>query len=428
MKERLRNSQIVGSIQLAVGNNYMRISYYLLLTAYCLLLISCSSKNETETSDTFTCPMHPTVISDRQGVCPVCNMDLVRKARPGEEVQITEDLARLIKSPNETVTSKIKTVKGEYLSKELTWDATGIVTYDTRQIFTIPVRVGGRLEKVYVKNEFQPVRKGMKVAEIYSQELVAAQQELIYLLNQKDQDEALVADSKSKLRLLGVSEVQLNQLISSRKVQYQFPVFSDQNGYVVTDSQPVPIAPAPTSMGMAAQTQPPATAFIREGNYVTAGQTLFKIVNTNALRIELNVMPAESKLINAGDSITITINDGEEIVTRIDLVQPFYEPGQEFVTIRVHVPNTNLKIGELVEAKLKSKSIAAMWIPREALVDLGLDKVVFVKTRNAFKAKRVDVHLQTADQVAVMGLSSSDEIAIHAQYLVDSEGFIKNTN
>ncbi|MBX2893879.1 MAG: efflux RND transporter periplasmic adaptor subunit [Cyclobacteriaceae bacterium] len=373
--------------------------------------------------------MHPTVVSDKQGVCLVCNMDLVRKARPGEEVQITEDLARLIKSPNETVTSKIKTIKGEYLSKELMLEATGIVTYDTRQVFTIPVRVGGRLEKVYIKSVFQPVRKGMKVAEIYSKELIAAQQELIYLLNQKDQNEALVADSKSKLRLLGVSEMQLNELISYRKIQYQFPVFSHQNGYVVTDSQPAPIAPAPTGMGMTSQTQPmPTPVFIREGNYVTAGQTLFKIVNTNALRIELNVKSDESKLIKVGDSITISMNDRGEIRARIDFIQPFYETGQEFVTIRVQVPNTNLKIGELVKARLKSKATAAMWIPREALVDLGLDQVVFVKTRNAFKAKRVAVQFQTKDQVAVLGLSSADEIAIQAQYLVDSEGFIKNTN
>lgn len=404
----------------------------LMLLLASLSFTSCSSRRE-DISDTYTCPMHPTVISDKQGVCPVCNMDLVRKARPGEEVEITEDLARLIKSPNESVISNIKTIKGEYLSKELTWEATGIVTYDTRHVFTVPVRVGGRLEKVYIKNVFQSVRKGMKVADIYSQELVAAQQELIYLLSQKDQDESLVAGSKSKLRLLGVSEMQLNELISSRKVQYQFPVFSDQSGYVITDSQPTPIAPAPTSMGMAYQTQTQpqpmvAPSFIRTGNYVAAGQTLFKIVNTNALRIELNVMPAESKLIKAGDSVIISINNGKEIKTHIDFVQPFYEPGQEFVTIRVQVPNTNLKIGELVEARFKSKSSAAMWIPREALVDLGLDKVVFIKTRNAFKAKRVDVHFQNVDQVAVMGLSSSDEIAIQAQYLVDSEGFIKNTN
>jgi membrane fusion protein, copper/silver efflux system len=404
-----------------------QLSILLLLIG--LTLTSCQTRESEDLADTYTCPMHPTVISDKQGVCPVCNMDLVRKARPREEIQITEDLARLIKSPNETVTSKIKTIKGEYLSKELTLEPTGIVTYDPRQVFAIPVRVGGRLEKVYIKNIFQPVRKGMNVAEIYSQELVAAQQELIYLLNQKDKEEALVADSKSKLRLLGASEAQLSELISSRKVQYQFSVFSDHNGYVITDSQPAPVAPAPSGMGMTSQTQPmPAPAFIREGNYVTAGQTLFKIVNTNALRIELNVMPAESKLIKAGDSITITLHDGGEIKTRIDLVQPFYEPGQEFVTIRVQVPNENLKIGELVKARLKTKASAAMWIPREALVDLGLDQVVFVKTRNAFKAKRVDVQLQTKAQVAVLGLSSSDEIAIQAQYLVDSEGFIKNAN
>src|SRR5215204_7643583 len=82
-----------------------------------LVLASCGSGGDhAEHADTYTCPMHPTVISDRPGTCPVCGMDLVRKARAGEEVEITEELSRLLKSPNETVIASIKTIKGEYKS------------------------------------------------------------------------------------------------------------------------------------------------------------------------------------------------------------------------------------------------------------------------------------------------------------------------
>src|SRR5690348_1745259 len=150
---------------------------------FAFLLASCGDHKHAEQADTYTCPMHPTVISDKPGVCPVCGMDLVRKAREGEAVQITEDLAKLIKSPNEVVASKIKTIKPTYEAMEGSTEATGIVTYDSRNIYTISARVSGRLEKVYLKYQFQKVAKGQKILEIYSPELVAAQRELLYLLS-----------------------------------------------------------------------------------------------------------------------------------------------------------------------------------------------------------------------------------------------------
>src|SRR5688500_3123760 len=146
MKTNLRNNRVVYLIVLLVT------------------LTSCGHNGDhAENADTYTCPMHPTVVSDRPGSCPVCGMDLVRKARVGEEVEITEDLSKLLKSPNETVVASIKTIKGEYKSVPLSVQAQGVVTYDTRHIQTIPARVGGRLERVYVKYEFQPVSKAQKI-------------------------------------------------------------------------------------------------------------------------------------------------------------------------------------------------------------------------------------------------------------------------
>lgn len=82
----------------------------------------------------------------------MCAMDLVRKGRRGEvEVKITEDLAKLIKSPNEVVLASIKTAKAEYKSMPALLTIQGVVTYDTRNIYTIPARVGGRLVKSIFK-------------------------------------------------------------------------------------------------------------------------------------------------------------------------------------------------------------------------------------------------------------------------------------
>ena len=152
---------------------------FLLITA---LMFSCNDHKHAEQADTYTCPMHPTVISDKQGVCPVCGMDLVRKAREGEEVKITEELAKLIKSPNEVVASGIKTIKPSYKTMQGSIEALGIVTYDSRNVYNIPAKVGGRLEKVFLKYPFQKVTKGQKIAEVYSPELMTVQREFLFVL------------------------------------------------------------------------------------------------------------------------------------------------------------------------------------------------------------------------------------------------------
>ena len=132
-------------------------------------------------------------------------MDLVRKARPGEELEITKDLANVIKAPNQSVVSSIKTTKPVYKSVPLSVEAVGIVTYDTRNIYTISARVSGRLEKIYLKYEFQPLRKGQKIAEIYSPELITAQRELLYLIENDPGNDDLIESAKSRLMLLGFS-------------------------------------------------------------------------------------------------------------------------------------------------------------------------------------------------------------------------------
>lgn len=416
------------------------------------LVSSCNKGDHAEHADTYTCPMHPTVISDRPGSCPVCGMDLVRKARAGEEVEITEDLSKLIKSPNETVVATIKTIKGEYKAMPISTEAQGVVTYDTRNIYTIPSRIGGRLEKVYLKYAFQQVRKGQKVAEIYSPELLTAQREFIFLLQNDSENKDLIQSAKERLRLLGASDAQINELVQSKEPKNTFAIYSPYDGYIISDTQKTPSAPMATQSssngssgdgmgGMSAGTGTTSSAtpsaasevsgdaLLREGSYVTSGQTLFKVVNASALRVELNVSSALASTATKGGKVTLNFGDDHHESGTIDFVQPFYNEGQEFLTVRVYTKNTDrLHIGHLVKAVIEGNSVEALWVPKEAVLDLGVEDVVFVKEKNVFKPKKVVTGARAEDVIEIkQGLSSSDEIAINAQYLVDSESFIKTT-
>lgn len=412
-----------------------------------LLLAACKNNEHAEHADTYTCPMHPTVVSDRPGSCPVCGMDLVRKARAGEEVKITEDLARLIKSPNEVIVASIKTIKGEFKSIPASLEAQGLVTYDTRYVFTIPARIGGRLERVYLKYVFQQVAKGQKVADIYSPELLTAQRELLYLIENDRDNQSLIESAKHKLYLLGASETQVDDVVATKEAAYTFSIFSSYDGYIISESQQAPVMTASSvsaassmggGMGDAGMTAPqsptqsnssqPNSDLIREGNYVTTGQTLFKVVNTSALRIELNLPTSQSGSIKTGDEVSLDLGNGPIEKGKVDFVQPFFSEGEEFLKVRVYVTNSQqLRIGQLVTATIQLKETEALWLPKEAVLDIGLEKIVFVKERDVFKPKKVVTGIRTNGKIEIrQGLASSDEVAMNAQYLVDSESFIKS--
>lgn len=448
MRKKSRNSFLVQSSKFKVESvdtlNFKLSTFNFLILVF--IMLACNSKDTShEHSDTYTCPMHPTVISDKPGVCPVCAMDLVRKGRPGEEVKITEDLAKLIKSPNEVVMASVKTMKAEYKSMPVSLNIYGMVTYDTRNIYTIPARVGGRLEKVFLKYNYQPVRKGQKVAEIYSTELVNAQREFLYLLKSDPDNQLLLDAAKSKLLLLGASEKQIEELEKKQEVTYTFSMYSPYDGFVISENQPTPSAPingtskSSGGMGMGggsgnavsvssgAGSATTATSFVREGSYVSSGQTLFRIVNSSSLWIEFNLPLSEASQINMGDRLEWKDQQTNK-QQRVDFIEPFFAEGEDFIKLRSYYKGSDVSVGELVEASVTTTSRETLWIPQSALLDLGLDQLVFVKERGLFKPKKVNTGLRIDEWIEITsGLASSDEVAMHAQYLVDSENFIKTS-
>ena len=364
-----------------------------------------------------------------------------------EQLIITEDIARSTKSPGEVVLASDKTIRPEFTSHGISLEATGVVTYDTRRISEIAARVGGRLERVFLRYAYQPVIKGQKVAEIYSPELLAAQREFLYLLEADAENGPLIAASRNKLLLLGLTQSQIDNLIRRKEVQSTFAIFSPYSGYVITNA-PAPEPPAavagsaepPVGMnGMDGNTagRPsgqalavPSASLPREGSYLSPGQSLFRIVNTDALRVELNLPGAYGGAVKKGDRVDLIYSAYDREAATVDLVQPFFEEGQNFLKVRVLTNRTrDLPVGHLVKAEIHLAPKEGLWLPREAVVDLGTKKVVFIKDHEVFKPKTVVTGVLTDDRIEIVaGLATMDEVAANAQYLIDSESFIKPVN
>jgi Cu(I)/Ag(I) efflux system membrane fusion protein len=415
-----------------------------------LTVAACSKKSEHgEHADTYTCSMHPTVISDKPGTCPICGMDLVRKARAGEEVKVTEDLAELIKSPSEIVLSSVKTVQVEKKSIAPTVHAKGTVTYDMRNVYTIPARVAGRLDRIYLKYIFQPVSKGQKVAEIYSPELVTAQKELLYLFENDPDNAEMIESGKNKLYLLGASEVQIKNLINRKEALNTLSIYSLYNGYLISDDQSSsPSSPVgkigstssvmndamgganPSSSQTSSNVGKASGLLIREGEYVAAGQTLFKVVSTSSSLVELDLPLSQAAAIKVGDEVELDLGKEQSQKASVDFVQPFINENQAFVKLRIYLRDQkNLPIGQLVDALIHLKTNESLWVPKQAVLDLGLDHIVFIKDKGSFKPKKINTGIHVDNWIEIAsGLSVSDEIAANAQYMVDSESFIKPSN
>jgi len=423
--------------------NNWRNNIALAVVILIMFLTACTKSGEQAShADTYTCSMHPTIVSDKPGLCPICGMELVKKAQAGEEVKITDDLTKLLKSPNEIVVGSIKTINASYKTVPLSIAAQGFVTHDPRNLHAISTRVSGRLEKMLVKYDHQAVRQGQKVAEIYSPELTTAQRELLYLLESDAQNNEMIQSAKEKLALLGATRTQIETFIQSKEVQYTFTIYSPYSGYVMAEgTSSVPSAATSTSSQMdvmgASSTSASTTAsatqiqesktLLREGSYVYKGQTLFKIIDPSSLRVELDVPASLGGYVKKGQKVQLQFSNGHQTSATVDFIQPFFTQDEEFVKLRVYTSHHDqLHFGHLVNATIKIEGAESLWIPKESVLDLGFKQVVFVKQDDVFQPIEVVLGTKADGWIEVTrGLSTSEEIAANAQYLVDSESFVK---
>lgn len=365
-------------------------------------------------------------------------------------VSLDTGLVALAKPVNEQILSDMPSIKAEQGTQLYTVSVPGLITYDTRKQLSVAARVAGRIERLYVHYNNQPVQKGQLLWELYSPDLVAGQRELL-LLQRTGTEPGLLEAAKRKLQLLGMSAAAIQKVLAKGEPMYRIPVYSPATGYILdVQNSAVPSALTLSSSnaggaaGMAGMggetaggstettaTTAPASSFllVREGQYLASGQSVFTIYQNTELIAEFAFAPAISKLPVVGKKLLYyPVGDSTNARTgTIRLIQPVFKAGQNFTLTRMNIPVNEYRVGQLLRAELAVAGTEGWWLPREAVLDLGNRSVVFRKEQGLYKPVTVQTGIRANGYVQVLENISDWQLASNAYYLVDSESFIPDT-
>jgi len=294
---------------------------------------------------------------------------------------------------------RLTTVVYEPLATKI--QTVGYVKYNEDLLVHIHPRVEGWVEKLHVKSAGDPVRAGQPLYDLYSPELVNAQEE--YLLALQRNNETLVDAARQRLMSLQITEAVITNLRKSRKVKSTTTFFSPQQG-VVDNLE------------------------IREGFYVKPGTNLMTIGALDEVWVEAEVFERQASLIATGASVTMTLDylPGRQWQGQVDYIYPTLDPVTRTLRLRLHFTNADraLKPNMFAEINIDSKvSAPTLLIPREALIRTGQGaRVVLALGDGKFRAVRVRTGRITTLQAEILeGLQEGQSIVSSGQFLLDSE-------
>ena len=365
----------------------------------------------------YTCPMHPFIIKGKPGACPICGMTLVPlKKAEGEKSKGKEmtETGEVSLSPAQMVMANVATVQVE--RKALTKDinAVGIVQYDQSRQARVTAWVAGRIDHLYVNTVGAWVSKGKPVAEVYSPDLVSAQQEYLLAVKSREQfknssiqsiaqgGEGVVASARLRLKLMGVKDEQIAALVKEGEPNVKLPIYTPLSGVVIDK-------------------------IVQQGQYVNVGDILFNIADLSMVWVELEVYENDFPLIKIGQKAGIASQSypGKTFTGRVSFINPFLDPKTRTVKVRVEIPNPGgkLKPDMFVNAAVKVPLGYSLVVPTTAVIDTGKRKVVWVeKNGGLFEPRDVEVGAREGDNIQILaGLKQGEIVASSGGYLIDSE-------
>jgi Cu(I)/Ag(I) efflux system membrane fusion protein len=367
----------------------------------------------------YTCPMHPFILKDKPGACPICGMDLVKKsAGTAADAQELERLGQVAVSATQRVMANVAIIHAAVkpLNKEVA--ATGIVAYDQRRQARVTAWVAGRIDSLLVNAVGDVVSKERPVAQLYSPDLVSAQQEYLLALRSRERfkdsavpsisqgGEGLVASARQRLLLMGVKEHQIDGLEKSGQAAIKLPVYTPLAGVVIEKNA-------------------------LEGQYVNVGDPLLTVADLSSVWVEAEVYESDMAAVKAGQKVEITAPawPGTTFTGRVLMVYPFLDPRTRTVKVRIEIanPGMRLKPEMFVQALIRLPLPAAVVVPATALMDTGKRQVVWIQVQDGvFEPREVQAGVRVGDEVQILkGLAKGEVIAATGAYLIDSESQLR---
>ncbi len=380
-----------------------------------------SQNDEKQTSAVvYTCPMHPSVVSDRPGACPVCGMALVKKADEGKHDHTTnQSLATVAISPSRQVLANISTIHAEKkkLHKEIS--AVGTISYAEPNYKHISTRFPGRLERLYLNYTGQRVNVGDPVADVYSPDAIAAQKEFLLALESveltRDAHESIAANaislleqSKQKLLRWGFTSKQIAELEESKEVKDIVTIYSPIKGTILKKN-------------------------VDPQHYVAIGEDIYDIVELSTVWLYAEIYEYEMQWIKPGQPVEATADalPGHTFNGKISFISPAIDPSSRTIKVRVDMQNPEglLKLDMFVNTIIKIDLPNSIILPKSAVISSGKKDVVWIqKEANIFEPREVKLGAQSKESVQILqGIEEGDPVVVSGGYLLDSESQLQTT-
>lgn len=397
----------------------------------------------------YTCGMHPWVILDEPGICPICQMDLTPMStapQPGEKkikhwaapmdptyirdepgkspmgmdlVPVYEDGSSASAISIDPVTAqnmgvRIAAVEQRNLVKSIR--TVGLVGFEEPTQYSVSAKTDGWIERLHINETGTSVRKHQPLLDIYSPELVAAQEEYLLALENRDSladspypeiregAERMLQASKRRLKLWDISNHQIARLKQTRQVRKTLTLFAPYAGVV---------------------THKNAT----EGLFVKSGMELFQIADLRQVWVHADIYESELELVKTGQvaDIILPFVDGKTVQGTVSLIYPYVEPQTRTVKARIDLDNPDLELKPEMYVNVRLKTEPArdvMAIPAEAVLNSGEVQSVFVSLgEGKFEPRQVQTGLYSDDGYVEIrkGLNADEQVVISAQFMLDSE-------
>jgi len=372
----------------------------------------------------YTCSMHPQIKLDKPGKCPICHMNLTKIEVEEEEEEETNQSTSL-SSPQKgnSASAVIGTVKlrksqlshfkPEFfpattmmMSKKIRLLGTVLQSEDKES--NIPARIGGRVEKVYVKSTGSLITQGDPVVDLYSPQLITAGEE--YLIARKSSESSksnefkdMLTQSEERLNQWGIRKFQYESWFKQGKVLRSITIYSPSTGIVRKRNAVV-------------------------GKYFKEGQNFFELSDLSDVWVELDVYEHDAALVSIGQEVKMEFTSlpGEILTGEIDFIDPVLNAKSRTLKIRTTIKNHagKLKPGMVANATLIVHLAGRpLVIPRTAIIDTGKRKVVWVKvTKNKFQAKSILTGHESEGYVEIKnGLVENEEVVLEGSFLLDAQ-------
>lgn len=344
-------------------------------------------------------PMDPNYRRDKPGKSPM-GMDLIPFYEDDNSGSDVGPGAVKI-SPDVVNNLGVTTGPAERGSLRLEIQTVGYVKYDEDQLVHIHPRVNGWIDKLYIKASGDPVKKGEPLYDIYSPELVNAQEEMLMALERKKT--RLIKAAEDRLNSLRVPSSVSKQLRKSGKVKQSVTFYAPQSGVVDNLN-------------------------IRQGFYVKPGSTIMSIGNLKQVWVEAEVFERQASGVAVGLPVTMTLDylPGEEWKGAVDYVYPTLNAKNRTLRVRLRFENKDglLKPDMFVQVVIHQMSTEeSLLVPKEAVIRSGRsNRVVLALGEGRFKSVNVGVGRFDEQSAEILsGLSEGELVVTSAQFLIDSE-------